>query len=248
MNARDEYGKAAAWFTAIMTLVGGAAGLAVAGLIVGFDYAVRGEPEQRERAAAERAARRRSRYDEALTWLETDRADRAARRRAYTEWMSRDPATRGDAPARATSESLGHMAAWAVNSAIVGAGRFARGYRAGYVAAEQRRRNGQQRWWIPQNNAPKSKSEPAPSPQTDSSPRNPSAPNTDADDNIVDAEIIDDPQPAIRPVAVVGDDPPRDGDLGVATYDDRLAALEREVAELRNRRVDPSPPTAAISN
>lgn len=245
MNARDEYGKAAAWFAAVMTVVAGGAGLAVAGLIVGLDYAFNGGPEERERVAADRAARRRARFDEALAWLEADRADRAARRRAYAEWMKEDPATRGGAPSRSTSESLGHVFAWMANSTIVAGGRFVRGWRAGRNAATERRLRGDDRWWWPQSKdtAPK----PAPNPQPDPDPA-PTPPPTAAPktDDVIDGEVIDDPQPGSRQVVRVGEDTPRSGGLGVGHYDDRLAALEQEMANDPRRPVDPSPPATAL--
>jgi hypothetical protein len=251
MTARDDDGKAVAWFTAIMTVVAGGAGLAVAGLIVGLDYAINGGPEERKRVAADRATRRRERYDEALAWLEADRADRSARRHAYAAWMKKDPTVRGDTPSRSTSESLGHVFAWMTNSAIVAGGRFMRGWRSGRTAAQERRQAGEPIWWLPRDNrtAPKQATNPRPDPDPTPPPasatENPTAaPNGD----IIDGEVIDDPQPGSRQVVRVGEDTPTSGGLGVEHYDDRLAELAREMVNDPRRPVDPSPPATALTN
>lgn len=245
----NDDAKAAAFFTGALTLAAGGAGFLVAGLVLGFDYLLHGQPDERAQLAERRARDSRQRYDDALAWLEADRTDRARARRAKREWFNADPETRGDAPA--TGETFGRLAARMWNSLIVGGGRFRRGWKAGRDEAKRRREDGDPNWWKPRKN-PRWPADHVP--DTDTQIPDPSAKQDEPDpttappvppiDEVIDAEIVPDPdQPADRDVVPVGDEharPQTDADLD--EYARRLNDLDEEVSANRNHQpADPSP-------
>lgn len=241
--------KAAAFFTGALTLAAGGAGFLVAGLVLGFDYLLHGQPDERAQLAERRARDSRQRYEDALSWLEADRAERARARRAKRDWFNADPATRGDAPD--SGETLGRVAARAWNSLIVGVGRFRNGWTAGRAEARQRRADGDPHWWKPARRErpardagqqPEPAAPPAPEPAPVSQPQ----PTTD---DIVDVEIVPDTEePKPRDVIHVDNkqaDPGNDPTIG--SYAQRLDQINDEVAATRNGRpADPSPPRTAL--
>jgi len=249
----DAPSRGAMLFTAAMTLAGGAAGLVFAGVVLGFDYLLRGEPDRREQEAERRAQQRRDRFEDALAWLAADRIDRERTRRAKREWFEADPATRGSAPA---SETLGRVAARAWYSTIVGAGRFRRGWQAGRTEAQQRRTAGDPDWWRVRRQATKAPetkpdlsadtTQPAsrPQPEPATATHRP-APARRPD--IVDAEIVPDPAETRHPSSdvVLADDRPVN--LGVDGYADRIDSLRAEVDTGRGGGpADLSPPRSSL--
>lgn len=142
-----EHSRAAAVFTGILTLAAGGAGLLVAGMVLGFDYLLHGDPSERDQLRQARAQQRRDRYADALSWLEADRAERARSRKAKRDWFGEDPTTRGAAPA--SGETLGRIAGRAWHRMLVGAVRFGRGWKQGREEAQQRRDGGEANWWKP---------------------------------------------------------------------------------------------------
>lgn len=248
-----EQTKAAAFFTGVLTLCLGTAGLAVAGLVLGFDYLLHGEPHEREAVAERRAQQRRDRYADAVAWLDAERADRARARRAVRDWFEADPATRGDRPS--SGETVGRVLARLWNSMIVGAHRFRRGWADGLREARDRRDAGQDRWWLPQRRRP---SPPPPAPDAGTPPTQPPAPphgNTPTDppapaqdDDIIDAEII--PDPPDNPnhsTAPVGGDQPAGADPAMGGYRQALDELATDVGHNQGSRNDhPSPPRSAL--
>jgi hypothetical protein len=142
-----EHRNAAVVFTALATAAAGCAGLVVAGLVLGLDYLVRGDPAEREQRAADREQWRARRYDDAVAWLDADRADRAAYRRAVRDWFESDRATRGDRPSG--GETAGRVLARCWNRTLIGASRFRRGWRDGRSQARDRRDAEEPHWWWP---------------------------------------------------------------------------------------------------
>lgn len=145
-NNKDD-AKAAAFFTGVLTLCAGGAGFLIAGIVLGIDYLLHGQPDERDRLEQARAANRRTRYDDALAWLEADRLDRVRARKARRDWFEADRATRGDGPS--SGETLGRVLGRAWNHLVVGIGRFLRGWRDGRDDARRRRDNGDPNWWRP---------------------------------------------------------------------------------------------------
>lgn len=259
MSTEDnEQTRAAALFTGILTLAAGGAGLLVAGLVLGFDYLLHGDPSEREQLRQARAQQRRDRYADALAWLEADRAERARARRAKRDWFADDPATRGTAPT--SGEAFGRISGRAWNRLLVGAVRFGRGWKQGRESAQQRRDEGDANWWKPvrvesevgeplADPEPSTPREPDPQPEQPEAQAPPTAPaprkqqaKSDQDD-IVDAEIIPDPQPVERPIVPVGQDGPRRPDETLDEYQRRIESLETEVQQNRNgHHPDPATP------
>lgn len=248
-----EHTKAAAVFTGIMAVCAGFTGLAAAGLILAVDYLVHGDPSERADIAARRAARRRDRYADAVAWLEEDRAARERHRQALRDWYAGDPATRGERPS--SGETLGWLAARCWNGAVVGLGRFLRGWKAGREAARKRREEGARNWWNPPtpgrpnrdqgDTGPGGDTQPGPPPPAGKPqpepPANPGSnppPTTEQappDDDVVDAEIVEDTHPpASRDVIPVGVDQPTGPDPRIAEYEQRIGALAGEVQATRS--------------
>ncbi|PRY24028.1 hypothetical protein [Pseudosporangium ferrugineum] len=144
-TSSSDDSKAKAFFTACLTIGGGFAGLAVAGIVLGFDYLLHGEPHERDRLAQQRADRRINRYADALAWLDDDRAARARHRQALRDWFVADPATRGDRPA--SGETAGRVTGRAWRNLLVGWRRFKNGWDQGRAGARQRRDNNEPGWW-----------------------------------------------------------------------------------------------------
>ena len=247
--------KAAAFFTGVLTLAAGGAGFLVAGLVLGFDYLLHGQPHERPGVDQQRARNWQARYDDALAWIEADRADRARARMAKRDWFNADPDTRGAAPS--TGETFGRALARVWNNVLVGATRFGRGWKAGRAEARQRREAGEPRWWMPTKPNRKPTEDPAPEatapPETPtpppSGPAAPVPPQPTPTDEPIDAEIVPDPAtPATREVVPVGQNQPTtDGGPNVDQYAQRLEQLNGEVAATRNGRpADPSPPRTAL--
>lgn len=274
MTGEQDNTRAAAVFTGIMTLLAGGAGMLVAGLVLGCDYLLHGEPHERETLAAQRADRARARYGDALSWLEADRLDRARYRKAKRDWFTADPETRGDAPS--TGETVGRVLARTWNSLIVGRQRFAKGWRDGVSQAQQRREAGEDGWWRPQR-SPDTADGSAPPTNTwycpgcnrpMSMPRDRQIDMTeiwcgpcrarqftkiqerqpDRTADVQDAEIIPEPEtPTSRDVVPVGGDPEPGADPNLDGYGGRVDALRAEVAQVRDSRPnDPSPPLSAL--
>ncbi|WP_033338951.1 hypothetical protein [Catenuloplanes japonicus] len=236
----DENAKSAVAFTAIMTAVAGGAGLVVAGLILGFDYLIHGDPDEREQLEKTREQRRADRYADALSWLDADRADRDRHRRATRDWFSADPATRGEKPD--SGETVGRVAARLWNGAIVGWRRFKTGWDDGRADARDRRDAGEPGWWRPGTTKPRTSGhddgkeqaggEPvtATGEQTDWDGLTPGPAPASTDDGILDAEVIPDPPAVDRDLVPVGQDATPGPDPRTASYDARLADLEAEVS------------------
>lgn len=234
-SASDD-NKARAFFTACLTIGGGFAGLAVAGLVLGIDYLLHGQPDERQRLAEQRARQRRDRYADALAWLEADRLDRQRARKAKREWFERDPATRGDAPA--SGETIGRVLGRLWNNLIVGGHRFGKGWQQGREEAQQRRSSDDPSWWRrPKQDQPQGTTErtedqqppvdpPRPQPQEPTEP-----PAQGRPDDVVDAEIVPDEEPAPREVVPVGSGEPQlPPDPAMDDYQRRLNHLGDEVA------------------
>jgi hypothetical protein len=243
---QQEKNKAAVVFTTILTVFAGGAGLAVAGLILGADYLLHGEPHERERLAQQRADRARDRYADALAWLDNDRAERERHRQATREWFGADPDTRGDKPS--SGETVGTVLGRGWNNMLVGWGRFLRGWRKGRADARQRRAAGDSNWW-----KPKPEQDEEPGDERGEQPETPQAKRPDSpdpqpqeaaeDDGIVDAEIVPDAElPAgNRDVVPVGQDESRRPDESLNEYQRRLDDLATEVQQNRNGHLpDPS--------
>lgn len=241
-NADQERGKAAVVFTGILTVLAGGAGLAVAGLILGFDYLLHGEPSEREQLERVRAERNRQRFDDALAWLEADRADRARARQARRDWFGQDPATRGEAPS--SGETVGRAFARAWNALLVGTVRFGRGWKKGREEARSRRGRGESGWWRPEPDhaRPDRPTEPAPAEEPHPQPG-----PSDKGPDIVDAEIVPEVQPSSREVVPVGQDEPVGPEPDLDGYGRRVDDLRNEVEQDRNNHhEDPSPPRTAL--
>lgn len=251
-----EHSKAATVFTGIMMLLGGWGGLALAGVVLGFDYLVHGQPDERDQVAAARAEHRRNRYTDALAWLEADRLDRERARKGRREWFAADPASRGNAPG--SGESFGRVMARVWNNLQVGWTRFKRGWQQGRDEAQRRREGGGQQWWR-RGEAEQGKPEttstgddgtgPQPG-HADADTTKPGGPAPDpapADDEAIDAEIVPAvPEPDSREVVPVGEDEPAEGP-GVQQYESRLDDLRDEIDRTRGDRIDdPSPHRSSL--
>ncbi len=247
-----EQTRAAALFTGILTLAAGGAGLLVAGMVLGFDYLLHGDPSEREQLRQARARQRRDRYAEAMAWLDADRTDRARARKAKRDWFNADPETRGSAPT--TGETVGRLAGRAWNRMLISAVRFGRGWKQGRENAQQRRDAGEANWWKPvrvesEVGEPLTEAEPSTPPQSQPAPPaqpvtpEPPTQQAKADENdIVDAEIIPDPQPSEHSIVHVGQDEPQRPDETLDEYQRRLESLETEVQQNRNGQ-HPNPAT-----
>jgi hypothetical protein len=250
----NEHNQAAVIFTAILTVVAGGAGLAMAGLILGVDYLLHGDPDERGHRAAQRAQARRDRYADALAWLAADRADRARHRQQVRDWFEADPNGRGDRPT--SGETVGRAAARAWYGLVVGTVRFRRGWRDGRDEARQRRHDGEKGWWrpgrdgggpAPTDNQPPpvpAGDEPAPVPPSQPSSSPATGQTTKPDDNIIDAEIVaDDPRPAPGQDLIPAADDETIPTSNIDGYDRRITALQDEVDSHRRTsgHDDPSP-------
>lgn len=272
-TSTPEDNKARAFFAACLFIGAGFAGLAVAGLVLGADYMLHGEPHERERLAEQRAQRNRDRHADALAWLENDRLERERHRKATRDWFTADPETRGEKPS--SGESFGRAMGRAWNNLLVGAGRFKRGWQKGRVEAQARRDAGEAGWWRTKRFCPQCRQRPqrdqgllctdcrdglladldtkySGGPQDPPMPpRTPDPapePNvqqpTDTGPDIVDAEIVPDPAPSTREVVPVGEDDPRRPDESLDEYQRRLDDLEGEVRQNQNgHRPEPSQST-----
>lgn len=242
-QTNQDDNKARAFFITALTIGAGFAGLAVAGIVLGFDYLLHGEPHEQDRLAQQRAQRRRDRYTDALAWLENDRLERERARQAKREWFEADPATRGTVPS--SNETFGRVGGRIWNNMFVGWRRFKNGWKVGRDEARERRETGARDWWRrpdePEQADPRPAERPGPQqrPSPEPEPR-PQQVSPDPDD-IIDAEIIPDPEPTTREVVPVGQDDPRRPDETVDEYRRRLADLENEVQQNHNgRRPDPA--------
>ena len=246
--AGKDDNKARAFFATALTVCAGFAGLAVAGLVLGLDYLLHGEPDEQDRLSRQRAQRHRDRYADALAWLENDRQERERFRQRRREWFVDDPETRGDAPA--SGETAGRVLGRAWNNLLVGLRRFKNGWKTGRDTARERRAAGDENWW--RGRADRTSS-PTPTDDThdgsdrptdgspDPDPAGPEAQAPDPADEIIDAEIVPDPEPATREVVPVGQDEPQRPDETVGEYQRRLEALENEIQQNRNgHRPDPA--------
>lgn len=270
-----EQTKAAAFFTGILTLCAGGAGFLIAGLVLGFDYLLHGEPHERETLARQREQHRRDRYAEALAWLEADRADRARTRAAKRAWFEADRDTRGEPPS--SGETVGRVFARMWNAALVGGHRFAAGWKAGRAEARTRRAAGDQRWWRPgvpshlnewfcpgcnrPMSAPRNermtgeqlwcdtcrpRQFPPPGPGTPDAPAGQRPEEAAPPDDIQDAVIVPDDQlPADRDVVKVGADIPAGADPAMGGYRQRLDELQTEVSRNGATRNDNPSPPAS---
>jgi hypothetical protein len=237
--ARGDNARATAFFTGFLALAAGGAGLVVAGLVLGFDYLLHGEPGERQALAASRARDRRDRHADALAWLEADRADRARARAAVRDWFAADRDTRGPRPS--SEETVGRFLARLWNHAIVDMTRFRKGWKAGRDEARERRADGEKRWWMPEREPVADA--PATTPRQEKA--NPES-QPIRDPGVVDAEVVPDPTPPKHSLVPVGADTPP-ADDGPETYTGRLDALRAEVAANRStRNEDPSPPLSAL--
>lgn len=249
-NPESEHGKAAGVFTGIMVLLGGWAGLALAGVVLGLDYVAHGEPGERDHVTAQRSRNRRQRYDDALAWLEADRLDRERARKARRDWFESDPSTRGDAPSG--GETAGRVLARLWNNMIVGGTRFRRGWEKGREEARRRREDGQDGWWKPERPDRPQRSDPVtPAAPSDGEPpvaSGPAAGEANETDEIVDAEIVPDPEPpSPRNVVAVGEDEKTATGPVNEDYQARLDNLHGEVQQNQQTRNDnPSPPLSAL--
>lgn len=236
-----EQTNAAVVFTGLMTLAAGGAGLVLAGLIVGFDHLLHGEPGEREKLAKKRAERRRDRYADALAWLEADRIDRTRTRAAVREWFEADRDTRGDRPTG--GETAGRFAARLWNGMLVGAFRFRNGWKSGRDEARTRRAAGDERWWWPTEGSRPVDEPVEPNGEKGTGP----APAAEAEPDVIDAEIVADPAPQVRPLVPVGVDEPAPADGRTNGHEVKLQALRAEVDHTRSsRNDDPSPPLTAL--
>ncbi|WP_045740842.1 hypothetical protein [Actinoplanes rectilineatus] len=239
--------KAAAFFTGALTLAAGGAGLLVAGLVLGFDWMLRGEPADREHLASRRRADARDRYNDSFAWLENDRAEQAAYRRARRDWFNADPETRGNSPT--SSETFGHVMARLWHRSVVGANRFRKGWAHGRESAELRRADGDPNWWKPNLNPHRIPNDPYPTGSMPDDPEPQPTPTPAPDPSaVIDAEIVPDvPQPGPRDVVVVGADTDPQAHSGDAA---RNQALDNLAAEVNGSRptgpADPSPPLTVI--
>lgn len=244
--------KAKAFFATCLTVGAGFAGLVVAGLVLGFHYLLHGEPDERKRVAQQRADSRRSRYDDALSWLEADRADRERHRRAVRDWFNADPATRGEKPSSA--ETVGRAAGRAWRNLLVGWRRFKNGWDKGRAEARQRRDDGTPNWWHRPDGPASGTQEPSsPEPESDPAPVDagpqPAGPGGSSPEqqpeppDIVDAEIIPESESASRAVVPVGDGNPQfQPDPALDDYQRRLNHLGDQVVATSNGH-DPNQPT-----
>jgi hypothetical protein len=183
--ARGDNARATAFFTGFLALAAGGAGLVVAGLVLGFDYLLHGEPGERQALAASRARDRRDRHADALAWLEADRADRARARAAVRDWFAADRDTRGPRPS--SEETVGRFLARLWNHAIVDMTRFRKGWKAGRDEARERRADGEKRWWMPEREPVADA--PATTPRQEKA--NPES-QPIRDPGVVDAEVVPD--------------------------------------------------------
>jgi len=243
-NTSQEDNKARALFATALTIGAGFAGLAVAGIVLGFDYLLHGEPHERDILAQQRDQRRRDRYADALAWLENDRLERERARQTKRDWFEADPATRGAAPS--SNETFGRVLGRIWNTMLVGWRRFKKGWDTGREDARQRRADDQQQWWRRPDEPEQATPRPAEQPDPRSTGPGPEPQQVSPDpDDIIDAEIIPDPEPTTREVVPVGQDEPRRPDETVDEYQRRLDDLETEVQQ--NRSDDPSPPRTALT-
>jgi len=247
-SSTSDDNKARAFFTACLTIGGGFAGLAVAGLVLGIDYLLHGEPGERQRLAEQRAQQRRDRYADALAWLEADRVDRMRARKAKRDWFEQDRSTRGDAPE--SGETVARVLGRLWNNLIVGGHRFGQGWKHGRDAAQQRRDSGTPNWWKrpeqqdqpptdpPQPEGQQPPVEPHWPPQPN--PQKPSAPG--GQDDVVDVEIVPDDEPAPRKVLPVGGGEPQiQPDPAMDDYQRRLNHLNDQVAAANGHNAPPAP-------
>jgi hypothetical protein len=248
-NTSDD-NKARAFFAACLAIGGGFAGLVVAGLVLGADYMLHGEPHERERLAQQRQQRNRDRFGDALAWLENDRLERERHRQATRDWFAADPNTRGDKPSG--EESFGRVMGRAWNNLLAGTDRFKRGWQKGRADAQQRRDNGNSRWWLrpggterpdePEPSIPQEPQVPLTTPDPTAEPATQQP--TNAGPDIVDAEIIPGPEPSTHVMVPVGEDEPRRDDESLAEYQRRLDDLEGEVQQNQNGHRPDSSQTA----
>ncbi|MFI5938115.1 hypothetical protein [Actinoplanes sp. NPDC051494] len=250
-NGPDDDTKAKAFFTTALLVGAGFAGLAVAGIVLGFDYLLHGEPHERERLAQQRAEDRRNRYEHAAAWLENDRAERSLHRQAVREWFTADPETRGDKPS--SGETAGRVFGRSWNNLLVGWRRFKTGWNKGRQDARSRRDQGEQRWWRrpdepdkpapignPETEQPHSAEARRPGP--DPQPKSQTTPGRHGKDTeIVDAEIVPDQKPpTTREVVPVGDNPTAGPDPRADEYQRRLDELDSE-RQHNGHRPEPTP-------
>lgn len=238
-TGEQDTAVAAGWFAGIMTLAAGGAGLLVAGLVLGLDYLLHGEPSERGALSEQRARNRQRRYRDALDWLEADRTDRERARKAKRDWFEGDPTTRGDAPS--SGETIGRALCRAWNWLLVGVVRFWRGWKKGRTDARKRRDAGQENWWRRPDDDPRPELTPPREPEPSAGPA-PQPNDEKPPDDVVEAEIVPDgadvPDRQIVPVGADG--PVRDP--GVNGYATQLDELQHEVEETRTRADDdPSP-------